>query len=167
MLFIIVSHLVISYYKYPTALALGRWAPVAHGGALPFGAGAPHRGAIMPHLCVSITKKCTEYRIKNNFPIVEKKKIICNICNDPYTKSHKKDHERSERHQGKDNFEDLINQFEKMKIEEKKEYMKKNFLEFTKKNFYCEICNKEMDIMRKYYHIKKSEEHINNMKIKY
>ena len=43
-----------SYYKYPTALAptYGRWAPVAHGGALPFGAGAPHRGAIMPHLCV-------------------------------------------------------------------------------------------------------------------
>ena len=27
---------------------------MAHGGALPFGAGAPHRGAIMPHLCVSV-----------------------------------------------------------------------------------------------------------------
>ena len=42
------------YYKYPTALAptYGRWAPVAHGGALPLGAGAPHRGGIMPHLCV-------------------------------------------------------------------------------------------------------------------
>ena len=26
---------------------------MAHGGALPLGAGAPHRGAIMPHLCVA------------------------------------------------------------------------------------------------------------------
>ena len=36
-----------SYYKYPTALApkYGRWAPVAHGGALPFGAGR-HIGAL-------------------------------------------------------------------------------------------------------------------------
>ena len=47
------------YYKYPTALAptYGRWAPVAHGGALPLGAGAPHRGAIMPHLCVTYEEK--------------------------------------------------------------------------------------------------------------
>ena len=51
------------YYKYPTALAptYGRWAPVAHGGALPLGAGAPHRGAIMPHLCV--TEKAILQRI--------------------------------------------------------------------------------------------------------
>ena len=79
------------------------------------------------------TKKCTEYRIKNNLPILIKKQIICNICNDPYKKSQKKKHESSERHQeylrhqGKENFEDLINEFEKIKIEEIKEYKKKFF----------------------------------------
>ena len=63
----------------------------------------------------SYTKKCTNYRIKNNLPILIKKQIICNVCNEPYTKSQKKNHETSERHQeylkhqGKDNFEDLIN----------------------------------------------------------
>ena len=70
---------------------------------------------------------------------MKKKQIICNVCNEPYTKSQKKNHEDSEkhqeylRHQWKKNFEDLINEFEKIKIEEKKEEIKKNYLEFTKK----------------------------------
>ena len=54
------------YYKYPTALAptYGRWAPVAHGGALPLGAGAPYRGGIMPHLCVMEGKKFIKFLLK-------------------------------------------------------------------------------------------------------
>ena len=75
----------------------------------------------------SYTKKCTDYRIKNNLPIIERRQIICNICNEPYTKSNKKQHEESVkhreylRHQEEENFEDLINEFENMKIEEKKQ----------------------------------------------
>ena len=53
-----------------------------------------------------------------------------------------------------------------MKIEERKEEIKKNYLEFTKKKFYCDICNKEMDIMKKYYHIKYSKDHKKNMEIR-
>ena len=56
------------------------------------------------------------------------------------------------RHQGKENFEDLINEFEKMKIEEK-----------NSKLFYCEICNKEIKLANKWYHLHKSEEHKKNM----
>ena len=106
----------------------------------------------------SYTKKCTEYRIKNNFPVVEKKQIICEICNVPYKKSQKKKHESSERHQeylrhqGKENFEYLINEFEKMKIEERNSEI-----------FYCEICNKEMKMVSKWKHIKYSKEHKKNM----
>ena len=106
----------------------------------------------------SYTKKCTEYRIKNNLPIIEKKQIICVICNEPYTKSKKKQHESSEkhqeclRHQGKENFEDLIDQFEKLKIEEK-----------NLKLFYCEICNIEVKLANKWYHLHKSPTHKKNM----
>ena len=39
----------------------------------------------------SYTKKCIKYRIKNNLPIIERKQIICNICNIPYSKSQKKE----------------------------------------------------------------------------
>ena len=110
----------------------------------------------------AITKICINYRIKNNLPILEKKQIICEICNVPYKKSQKRKHESSERHQeylkhqGKDNFEDLINEFEKMKIEERKEY-RKNYN--NSKIFYCEICNKEMKISSRRYHLYESEEH--------
>ena len=96
---------------------------------------------------------------------MKKKQIICNICNEPYTKSQKKNHDTSEkhqeylRHQGKENFEDLINEFEKMKIEEIKEYNRK----YKSKLFYCEICNKEIKICNKWYHLHKSEEHKKNM----
>ena len=47
----------------------GRWAPVAHGGALPLGAGATHRGAIMPHLCV---KRYTVEPVYNDFKGMKK-----------------------------------------------------------------------------------------------
>ena len=49
-----------------------------------------------------------------------------------------------------------------MKIDEKKKYQKEYEKQY-RKIFYCEICNKEMNIMRKYYHIKNSKEHKKNM----
>ena len=93
---------------------------------------------------------------------------MCEICNEPYKKSNKKQHESSEkhqeylRHQGKENFEDLINEFEKMKIDEKKKYNKEYFKDYNKL-FYCEICNKEMKMVSRWTHLNRSEEHKKNM----
>ena len=81
-----------------------------------------------------------------------------------------KKHQEYLRHQGKENFEDLINEFEKMKIEEIKEYEKQYYKEYKKnynnsKIFYCELCNKEMKISSRRYHLYESEEHKKNMEI--
>ena len=70
----------------------------------------------------SYTTKCVTYRIKNNLPILKKKQIICEICNTPYSKSQKKNHEGGERHQEYlkyyhiDDMDNLIDQFNKISI---------------------------------------------------
>ena len=70
----------------------------------------------------SYTKKCINYRIKNNLPILKKKQIICGICNTPYSKSQKKNHEGGERHQEylkyyhNYDMDNLIDQFNKISI---------------------------------------------------
>ena len=50
-----------------------------------------------------------------------------------------------------------------MKIDEKKKYQKEYEKQY-RKIFYCEICNKEMKISCRWYHLHESEEHKKNMK---